>query len=82
MAHIIPFEEKEPRVHPGAFVAPTAVLIGDVTVEEGASIWFGAVQPEDADHAVKHQDGGRECGASAQLDQCLPPAQGRVVERR
>jgi carbonic anhydrase/acetyltransferase-like protein (isoleucine patch superfamily) len=26
-----------------AFIAPTAVLIGDVTVESGASIWFGAV---------------------------------------
>lgn len=43
MAHIIPFEGIEPSVHPGAFVAPTAVLIGDVTVEDGASVWFGAV---------------------------------------
>ena len=43
MAHIIPFEDSEPRVHPGAFIAPTAVLIGDVTVEDGASVWFGAV---------------------------------------
>jgi carbonic anhydrase/acetyltransferase-like protein (isoleucine patch superfamily) len=43
VAHILPFEDKEPRVHPGAFVAPTAVLIGDVTVEDGASVWFGAV---------------------------------------
>jgi carbonic anhydrase/acetyltransferase-like protein (isoleucine patch superfamily) len=43
VAHIIPFEGTEPSVHPGAFVAPTAVLIGDVTVEDGASVWFGAV---------------------------------------
>lgn len=43
MAHIIPFEGKEPRVHPGAFIAPTAVLVGDVTVEDDASVWFGAV---------------------------------------
>lgn len=43
MAHIIPFEGIEPRVHPGAFIAPTAVLIGDVTVEDRASVWFGAV---------------------------------------
>src|SRR5919202_3400388 len=43
MAHIIPFRGTEPQVHPGAFVAPTAVLIGDVTVEDGASVWFGAV---------------------------------------
>jgi len=32
-----------PRVSSKAFVAPTATLIGDVIVEEGASIWFGAV---------------------------------------
>jgi carbonic anhydrase/acetyltransferase-like protein (isoleucine patch superfamily) len=40
---IIEFDGKKPRVAPGAFVAPTAVLVGDVTVEEGVSIWFGAV---------------------------------------
>src|SRR3954453_15788854 len=37
------FEGKRPTVHPDAFVAPTATLIGDVTVEQGASIWYGAV---------------------------------------
>ncbi len=37
------FEGKSPRVHPDAFVAPTATLIGDVEVEAGASIWYGAV---------------------------------------
>ena len=37
------FEGKRPTVHPDAFVAPTATLIGDVTVEKGASIWYGAV---------------------------------------
>lgn len=40
---VIEFKGKRPRVHPGAFVAPTAALIGDVIVKEGASIWFGAV---------------------------------------
>jgi len=36
-------EGVRPRVHPDAFVAPTAVLIGDVEVGPGASIWFGVV---------------------------------------
>jgi len=40
---IIEFQGKRPRVAADAFVAPTAVLIGDVTVESEASIWFGAV---------------------------------------
>ena len=37
------FEGRAPRVDPTAFVAPTATLIGDVTVEAGASVWFNAV---------------------------------------
>jgi carbonic anhydrase/acetyltransferase-like protein (isoleucine patch superfamily) len=37
------FEGKRPSVHPEAFIAPTATLIGDVTVEKGASVWYGAV---------------------------------------
>ncbi len=37
------FEGKRPSVHPTAFIAPTAVLIGDVTVEEDASVWYNAV---------------------------------------
>src|ERR1700721_3136164 len=37
------FEGGGPRVDPPAFVAPTATLIGDVTVEAGASVWFNAV---------------------------------------
>lgn len=40
---IVEYEGKTPQVAEGAFVAPTAVLIGDVVVEAEASIWFGAV---------------------------------------
>jgi len=37
------FEGRSPRVDPTAFVAPTATLIGDVTIEAGASVWFNTV---------------------------------------
>ncbi len=37
------FEGKTPRIHPTAFIAPTAVIIGDVTIEENASVWYNAV---------------------------------------
>lgn len=40
---IIEYRGKRPRVDPSAFVAPTAVLIGDVEVGPEASVWFGAV---------------------------------------
>ena len=37
------FEGASPTVHPDAWIAPTATLIGDVVVEKGASVWYGAV---------------------------------------
>lgn len=35
--------DKRPKVHPDAYIAPTAVLIGDVEISANASVWFGAV---------------------------------------
>ena len=52
MAHILAFEDKVPQVAPDAFVAPTAVLIGDVVVEDGASVWFGVVLRGDFNRIV------------------------------
>jgi carbonic anhydrase/acetyltransferase-like protein (isoleucine patch superfamily) len=43
MAQLIEYEGRYPRVHATAFLAPTAVLIGDVEVGAESSIWFGAV---------------------------------------
>jgi carbonic anhydrase/acetyltransferase-like protein (isoleucine patch superfamily) len=40
---IIEYRGKRPKVPLSAFVAPTAVLIGDVEVGPESSIWFGAV---------------------------------------
>ncbi|MGQ0837180.1 gamma carbonic anhydrase family protein [Actinokineospora sp.] len=37
------FEGKHPKIHPQAWIAPTATLIGDVTVEAHASVWYGVV---------------------------------------
>jgi carbonic anhydrase/acetyltransferase-like protein (isoleucine patch superfamily) len=37
------FEGHEPRVAATAWIAPTATLVGDVLVEDEASIWYGAV---------------------------------------
>ena len=40
---IVAYEGRVPRIAPSAFVAPTATVIGDVTIGDEASIWFGAV---------------------------------------
>ncbi|MER6675418.1 gamma carbonic anhydrase family protein [Streptomyces sp. NPDC000983] len=34
---------REPKVDQDVFVAPTASVIGDVTLLQGASVWYGAV---------------------------------------
>jgi carbonic anhydrase/acetyltransferase-like protein (isoleucine patch superfamily) len=47
---------KRPSVHPDAYIAPTAVLIGDVEVGAGASVWFGAVLRGD-EAAIKVGEG-------------------------
>jgi carbonic anhydrase/acetyltransferase-like protein (isoleucine patch superfamily) len=53
VALLIPFRGKRPRVAEDAFIAPNAVLIGDVRVEARASIWFGAVlRGDDPDHPI------------------------------
>jgi len=53
MATIVTFRGKTPEIHPTAFVAPTAVLIGDVTLGEESSIWFGAVlRGDDPEHGI------------------------------
>ncbi|MEO7329079.1 MAG: gamma carbonic anhydrase family protein [Minicystis sp.] len=43
MALTLPFGDHRPRVGRGVFVAPNATLIGDVVLEDEASVWFGAV---------------------------------------
>jgi carbonic anhydrase/acetyltransferase-like protein (isoleucine patch superfamily) len=42
-ATLVELSGKRPQVAADVFIAPTAVLIGDVTIEPGASVWFGAV---------------------------------------
>jgi carbonic anhydrase/acetyltransferase-like protein (isoleucine patch superfamily) len=37
------FEGHAPHVSPSAWIAPTATLVGDVVIEDEASVWYGAV---------------------------------------
>jgi len=40
---IIEYKGKRPQIAPTAFIAPTAVLIGDIIIGDEASVWWGAV---------------------------------------
>ena len=47
--HGLPGLSKQPRIHPTAFVAPGAVVLGDVELGEQSSVWYGAVLRGDVD---------------------------------
>lgn len=67
----IDFEGRTPRLDPSAWLAPGAVVIGDVDVGPESSLWFGAVVRGDLepirigartnlqDHVTVHVTGGR-----------------------
>jgi carbonic anhydrase/acetyltransferase-like protein (isoleucine patch superfamily) len=40
---IRPFKGIMPKIHPSAFIAANACIIGDVEIGEDANIWYGAV---------------------------------------
>lgn len=42
-AVILSYHGKEPLISPEAFIAPGAVVIGDVEIGRGSSVWFGCV---------------------------------------
>lgn len=37
------FRGKNPKIHPEAFVSEAAYVVGDVEIQEGSSVWPGAV---------------------------------------
>ena len=47
---VLALGDKRPRVHPEAFVAHGAVVVGDVSVGAGSSVWYGCVLRGDVNH--------------------------------
>lgn len=41
-----------PRIHPSAFVVPDATIVGDVSLGEEASVWYGAVLRGDINRII------------------------------
>jgi carbonic anhydrase/acetyltransferase-like protein (isoleucine patch superfamily) len=75
----IPYTGVSPRVAPDAFVAPGATLVGDVTVEAGASIWFAAVLRGDGAAIRIGRDTNVQDGAVLHSDPDFPVRVGAHV---
>jgi gamma-carbonic anhydrase len=72
---ILPFHNFQPQIAANAFIAPTAVVIGEVEIAEDCGIWFGCVLRGDGNvirigprtniqdgtviHVNQEKDGGR-----------------------
>ncbi len=54
------------------YVAPSAVLVGDVTVSEGASVWHGAVLRGDFDEVQVGRDSNVQDNAVLHVDRGMP----------
>jgi carbonic anhydrase/acetyltransferase-like protein (isoleucine patch superfamily) len=50
MAVLVDLDGRRPTIGERVFLAPTAVLIGDVRVGDDSSVWFGAVLRGDFSH--------------------------------
>ena len=44
--------DRKPKIHPSAFIAPGAVVCGDVEIGEDASVWYGCVLRGDTNKIV------------------------------
>lgn len=42
-SNIVPFEGRTPLIASDAFVAPSAVLVGDIDIGSEASVWYGCI---------------------------------------
>ena len=52
MANILTLKNHKPQIASSVFIAPTAVVAGDVVVGEGSSIWYNAVIRGDTNYIV------------------------------
>jgi carbonic anhydrase/acetyltransferase-like protein (isoleucine patch superfamily) len=67
-----------PTIHPDAWVAPGAVIVGNVTLGRAASVWYGSVlRADDAEIVV-----GAECNIQDLCCLHVDPGEPAVLEER
>ena len=66
-------------IHPTAFIAPGAAVMGDVTLGRDASVWYGAVLRGDMAPIVIGAETNLQDGTVVHVDEGLPCTVGRRV---
>ncbi|MGZ5892078.1 MAG: gamma carbonic anhydrase family protein, partial [Caldimonas sp.] len=72
-------DDRVPRVHPTAWVADSATVLGDVELEEDTSVWFGAVLRGDTELLRIGRRSNVQDGSVVHADAGLPVAIGDGV---
>ncbi|MGK5627505.1 gamma carbonic anhydrase family protein [Streptomyces sp. URMC 123] len=70
---------KEPRVDASAFTAPTSVVIGDVSLAAGSSVWYHAVLRADCDSITVGAGSNIQDNCTVHVDPGFPVAVGERV---
>ncbi|MFF7791755.1 DapH/DapD/GlmU-related protein [Streptomyces sp. NPDC007991] len=70
---------REPQLHPEAFVAPTASVIGGVTLGAGASVWYGAVLRGDVERITVGASSNVQDNCTLHADPGFPVTVGERV---
>jgi carbonic anhydrase/acetyltransferase-like protein (isoleucine patch superfamily) len=68
--------QSAPRIHPEAWVAPGAVVVGNVTLGRAASVWYGSVLRADEAEIVV----GAECNVQDLCCLHVDPGEPAVLE--
>jgi carbonic anhydrase/acetyltransferase-like protein (isoleucine patch superfamily) len=66
-------------IHPSAFIAPGAAVMGDVTIGQDASVWYGAVLRGDMAPIVIGPESNLQDGTIVHVDDGAPCIVGRRV---
>ncbi|MGH7591180.1 MAG: gamma carbonic anhydrase family protein [Gemmatimonadales bacterium] len=67
------------KVHPTAWVAPGAIVLGNVTLGERSSVWYGAILRGDNDRIVVGDETNLQDGTIVHVDEGVPCLIGRRV---
>ncbi|RFU85688.1 gamma carbonic anhydrase family protein [Streptomyces triticagri] len=78
-ALIAPVGGRTPEVHPEAFTAPTSVVLGEVTLHAGSSVWYQAVLRADGGPIVLGADSNIQDNCTLHVDVGFPLTVGERV---
>ncbi len=69
---LIAYQNTTPRIHPSAFIAEGAMIIGDVAIGEKSSVWFNCVLRGDVDRIEIGARSNIQDGAVVHMDRNFP----------